>query len=74
MTTATRPVEPLLSREASGETTYDSSCTSALIRVRVWSETPGAPFSARETVALETPASAATSAMFSRPSGATAAV
>jgi hypothetical protein len=74
MTTAIRPVEPLLSRDASGETTYDSSRTSALIRARVSSETPGAPFRARDTVAFETPASEATSAMFSRSPGATGAV
>jgi hypothetical protein len=39
-------------------------------RARVSSDTPGAPLSTRETVALDTPASEATSAMFSRPSSA----
>src|SRR3989442_1770936 len=73
MMTAIRPVEPLLRRTASGETTYDRSLTRALIRARVSSETPGAPLSTRDTVALETPAIDATSAMFSRPFGATTA-
>ncbi|GIG44241.1 hypothetical protein Dsi01nite_022820 [Dactylosporangium siamense] len=44
--------------------------TRALIRRRVSSETPGAPLRTRDTVAFDTPARAATSAMFNRVFGA----
>src|SRR5262249_49236224 len=62
-TTATRPVMPLDRREASGETTYESSSASFLMRSRVRALTPGMSRRARETVAGETPASRATSAI-----------
>ncbi len=63
-TTATRPVSRRARPEASGDTTYESSSAMARIRTRVASLTPGTSRRARETVAMDTPARRATSAMF----------
>src|SRR2546421_3939286 len=63
-------VRPLASREALGETTYPSSSAIATIRARVCSDTVGRPRSARETVAVDTPARWATSLRLLSPTGA----
>src|SRR5438128_42809 len=61
MTTPTFFVRPVARLEAFEETTYSSSRAAACTRCRVASETWPLPLSARETVAVETPASWATS-------------
>ncbi len=62
-TTPTVPVRPLASRDACGEATYSNWAAAATTRIRVLSATLGSPRRARETVAVDTPASAATSSM-----------
>ena len=61
MTTPTFLVRPVARLEAFEETTYSSSSAAACTRWRVASDTWPLPLSARETVAVETPASWATS-------------
>ncbi|GAB3861529.1 hypothetical protein GCM10027610_104180 [Dactylosporangium cerinum] len=56
-------VRPLARREAIGDTTYDSDAAACSTRSRVSSETLGSPRRVRDTVAVETPASRATSSM-----------
>ena len=58
-----RPRRPLASPDATREIAKESSSAAAATRAVVSADTSGEPCSARETVATETPASRATSAM-----------
>src|SRR3954462_3181616 len=49
--------------DAVGEATYSSSAAARTTLARVWSLTFGSPRSARETVAVDTPAALATSSI-----------
>src|SRR5690554_1354695 len=60
MTTPTFLVRPVARLEAFDETTYSSSSAAARTFSRVAADTCPLPLSARETVAVETPASSAT--------------
>ena len=61
VTTATEPVRPDAKREALGEITKSKPAATSVTRSRVAWSTLGKPRSARDTVAVETPAAAATS-------------
>jgi hypothetical protein len=57
MTTPTFLVRPVARLDAFEDTTYSSSSAAACTRCRVASETCPLPLRARDTVAVETPAS-----------------